>query len=176
VLILRRPPTISVTPTKWVLALCLLLFPISIPAAETFTARVVSVADGDTITILTADHRQVKVRLYGIDCPERKQPWGNRARQATTDAVMGKEVNVHPISTDRYGRTVALVAAPGREMLNSWLVKEGLAWMYPAYCKRADICDRLRELETAAGTAGKGLWADEEPVEPWVWRKEGKTR
>jgi endonuclease YncB( thermonuclease family) len=159
------------TATYLFLSLYLILFPVTLPAAETFTARVVSIADGDTITVLDADNRQVKVRLYGIDCPERKQPYGNRARQATADAVMGKEVNVHPISTDRYGRTVALVAAPGREMLNSWLVKEGMAWVYPQFCKRADICDRLRELEAAARAAGKGLWADKEPVEPWGWRK-----
>jgi endonuclease YncB( thermonuclease family) len=59
-------------------------------------------------------------------------------------------------------------------MLNSWLVKEGFAWVYPQYCKRADICDRLRELEAAARESKAGLWRDKEPVPPWEWRKAGK--
>ncbi|MDR1659822.1 MAG: thermonuclease family protein [Desulfovibrio sp.] len=140
-------------------------------ASPSYQARVVSIQDGDSITLLDAGKRQVKIRLYGIDCPEKGQPYGNRARQATADAVMGKTVNVHPMDTDRYGRTVALVAAPGRESLNSWLVKSGLAWVYPQFCKRADVCDRLRELERAAKASKAGLWADKEPVAPWVWRK-----
>jgi endonuclease YncB( thermonuclease family) len=140
-------------------------------ADASFTALVVSVADGDTITVLDSDKKQIKVCLYGIDCPERRQAYGNRARQATADAVMGRTVNIHPIETDRYGRTVAIVAAPGREMLNSWLVKEGLAWVYERYCNRADICDRLRELEQEARAGKAGLWADKEPVPPWEWRK-----
>jgi endonuclease YncB( thermonuclease family) len=135
----------------------------------------VAVADGDTITVLTTDNRQIKIRLYGIDCPERKQAFGNRARQATSDAVHGKDVNVHPVDKDRYGRTVAIVAAPGREMLNAYLVKEGLAWVYPAYCKRADVCDHLRKLERQARENRTGLWADDEPIEPWAWRKGKRT-
>jgi endonuclease YncB( thermonuclease family) len=137
---------------------------------------VISVQDGDTITVLDADNRQIKVRLYGVDCPEKGQPYGNRARRATADAVMGEEVNVHVMDTDRYGRTVALVAAPGREMLNGWLVKAGLAWVYPQFCTRADICDRLRELERAARAAKAGLWADREPVEPWEWRRRTRKK
>jgi endonuclease YncB( thermonuclease family) len=120
---------------------------------------------------LDADNRQTRVRLYGIDCPEKGQPYGNRARQAVADAVHRKQVNIHPMGQDRYGRTIAIVAAPGREMLNSWLVKEGLAWVYERYCTKADVCDRLRELEQEARAAKKGLWQDREPVPPWGWRK-----
>jgi endonuclease YncB( thermonuclease family) len=145
-----------------------------IGSAFAFPACVISVADGDTITVLDADNRQIRVRLYGIDCPERKQPYGNRARQATAEAVMGQEVNVHEMDKDRYGRTVAIVAAPGREMLNAWLVKEGLAWVYPQYCKRSDPCDRLKNLEQEARAAKRGLWKEAGAVEPWVWRKRKK--
>jgi endonuclease YncB( thermonuclease family) len=153
---------------KTVLVIAVILFfPLpALAASSSFTARVVSVADGDAITVLTTDNRQVKVRLYGINCPERRQPYGNRARQATSEAIHGKEVNVHPMDTDRYGRTVAIVAAPGREMLNSWLVKSGLAWVYERYCKAADPCDRLRELEREARAGKVGLWRDKAPVEP----------
>jgi endonuclease YncB( thermonuclease family) len=156
------------------LALCLLL---PFPAfAASFQARVVSIADGDTITVLDADKRRIKIRLYGIDCPEKGQPFGTRARQATADAVMGKDVGIRPVDTDRYGRTVALVSAPGREMLNGWLVRTGMAWVYMQHCKRADICGRLRELEREARESKSGLWADKEPVPPWVWRKARKAR
>ena len=161
----------------WAVSFALLFLASAALAAEpSYPARVISIADGDSITVLTSDNRQIRVRLYGIDCPERKQPYGTRARQATADAVMGKDVNVHPIDTDRYGRTVALVSAPGREMLNGWLVKSGLAWVYPQFCKRADICDRLRELERAARESKVGLWKDDGAVEPWVWRKGKQER
>jgi endonuclease YncB( thermonuclease family) len=148
----------------------ILLPSFALAAEPSYTARVVSIADGDTITVLNADNRQIKIRLYGIDCPERKQPYGNRARQAIAKAVMGQTVNIHPMSTDRYGRTVALVAAPGREMLNTWLVKQGLAWVYERYCG-ADICDRMRQLEREASAKRKGLWADQGAVAPWQWRQ-----
>jgi endonuclease YncB( thermonuclease family) len=139
--------------TKLILSTTIFLF-ITVPALA-FEARVVSIQDGDTITVQTEQGgKPVRVRLYGIDCPERKQPFGNRARQATAEAVMGKDVNIHQVDKkDRYGRTVAIVAAPGREALNSWLVKEGLAWVYPQFCKRADPCDRLRALEQEARAA-----------------------
>jgi endonuclease YncB( thermonuclease family) len=132
----------------------------SLASDPSYPARVVAVADGNAITVLDAGNNQIQILLYGIDCPERRQPYGNRARQATADAIHGKTVNVHPIEADGYGRTLALVAAPGREMLNSWLVKEGLAWVYPQYCKREDICDRLLELEQEAKENKAGLWAD----------------
>lgn len=155
---------------RLLLVFLLLLLPSFAHAAQPYPARVISVQDGDSITVLTSDNRQVKIRLYGIDCPERKQAFGNRARQATASAVHGKTVNVQPVEKDRYGRTVAIVTQPDGEMLNAWLVKEGMAWVYPQYCKRADICNRLKELEADARAAKIGLWT-EEAAPPWVWRR-----
>ena len=136
-----------------------------------FIARVIAVADGDTITVLTADNQQVKIRLYGIDCPESRQPFGNRAKQATSDAVFGKDVTVQPIETDRYGRTVGIVFMPGDETLNGLLVHEGMAWVYQQYCRQKAICDPLKELENTARSKNRGLWADKEPIPPWEWRR-----
>ena len=133
--------------------------------------RVVSVSEGDTIIVLTQDERQVKIRLYGIDCPESKQPFGNRATQATSDAVFGKDVIVQPIDTDRYGRTVAIVLMPNGNSLNEQLVRDGLAWVYRQHCKLEDVCAHLKELEQAAKGEKRGLWADKNPVPPWEWRR-----
>ena len=152
--------------------LCFLLFPLS-AFAQSAPARVIAVADGDTITVLTTTEQQIKIRLYGIDCPESKQAFGNRARQATSKAVAGKNVDILPIDEDRYGRTVALVFADG-ESLNEILVRDGMAWVYTAYCKQEAICEPLKELEKTARAQRNGLWADKAPVPPWEWRKESR--
>jgi len=140
-------------------------------ASSQFSGRVISIADGDTITVLTADNRQVKIRLYGIDCPESRQAFGNRARQTTSDAVSGKEVTVQPIETDKHGRTVGIVSISGDYNLDTLLVREGMAWVYPQFCKREKVCKPLRELEKTAKSEKRGLWADKEPIPPWEWRR-----
>jgi endonuclease YncB( thermonuclease family) len=87
--------------------LCLLLLVLPLSAqAETLTGKVVGVTDGDTITVLVAEH-PIKVRLAEIDTPERGQPWASRAKQALSDKVFGKEVEIRVVTVDRYGRTVA---------------------------------------------------------------------
>ncbi|MDR2075539.1 MAG: thermonuclease family protein [Desulfovibrio sp.] len=157
-----------------VLFLFLSLFLLPAPAGA-WPGRVIAVEEGDALTVEPGRTKTgIRINLYGIDCPERDQPYGARARQATADAVLGREVNVHPVDPvdpERYGNGAALVAAPGREMLNSWLVREGLAWVCPQLCARADICDRLRELERTARESKAGLWADREPTPPWIWRQ-----
>ena len=149
--------------------LCLTLY--SPAAAAQFTAHVTGVSDGDTITVLTHDKQKIKIRLYGIDCPEMGQAWGNRAKQATSDAVFGKQVIVQPIETDRYGLTVAIVLMPDGESLNERLVRDGLAWVYPQFCKLDAICYPLRRLEQSVRMSQRGLWIDKNPVPPWEWRK-----
>ena len=145
---------------------------VSAPALA-WEARVVAVADGVTITVLTPDNRRIKIRLYGIDCPERRQAFGKSARQATSDAVYGKNVDVWPIETDRYGRTVAVVSpvAGHGDSLNLILVRTGMAWVYPQYCKSDAICAPLRAAETEARERHLGLWEDKDPIPPWEWRK-----
>jgi endonuclease YncB( thermonuclease family) len=155
--------------------LFLFLLPLPAPAADSWRGRVVSVQDGDTLTVLH-DGTPVRIRLYGVDCPERRQPFGNRARKAVVAAVAGREVNVHPVDRDDYGRIVAIVAAPGREMLHSRLVKSGLAWVYEYHCKHPELCLRLKTLESQARAAGIGLWQDKNPVPPWEWRRMHQSR
>jgi len=135
--------------------------------AADFTGRVVSVLDGDTIEILHTT-RAERIRLNGIDCPERGQAYGNRAKQAASALVFGKDVTLQTYGKDKYGRTIADVHLPDGTNVNHQLVKEGWCWWYRKYAPGNVV---LEELEQRARGAGLGLWADAHPVPPWEWRK-----
>lgn len=154
--------------TCFLVVLCLAL---AVPAfAAQDYVKVVAVADGNTITVLR-NELQVRARLYGIDCPKKGQAFGNRAKQATVNAVHGVTVAIQQIAMDRYDSIVAVVLTPEGESLNEILVRDGLAWVYPQYCKHEDICAPLRRLAAEAKAARRGLWRDKDPVPPWEWRK-----
>lgn len=151
-----------------VLAALLLTLAAPLVFAAEISCRVVGVSDGDTFTCLTAEKRQVKVRMAEIDTPESKQPYGTRARQALSDLVFGKDVKLVVQDTDRYGRTVARAYA-GPTDVNAALVSQGAAWVYRQYSK-----DRsLISLEDQARNAKRGLWAlpESERMTPWEWRR-----
>lgn len=133
-----------------------------------WTGQVVSVTDGDTIKVMH-DGVETKVRLYGVDTPEKKQAYGKKAKEFTASLVAGKKVDVDPIDQDRYGRTVGIVTATGQS-LNKSLVKNGYAWVYQKYCHRAE-CKSWTSEEAQARSAKLGLWADQKPVPPWEWRR-----
>jgi endonuclease YncB( thermonuclease family) len=137
--------------------------------AEQFSGNVVGVADGDTISVMH-NGKAVKVRLQGIDCPEKRQAYGARAKQFTSQRVFGQVVTVIVSGTDRYGRTLGEVVLGDGTNLNRTLVEEGLAWWYRQYSND----DALRQLEEEARAAGRGLWADRDPVPPWEFRKAAK--
>ena len=135
---------------------------------ETLRGEVVGVSDGDTITVLQ-DSAQVKVRLFGVDCPESHQAFGAPAKQFTSERVFGQTVRVTVHDTDRYGRSVGEVFFPkdgGEGCLNAELVEAGLAWAYRHYS------ETYVPREEAAHAAKRGLWADEHPVPPWEFRKQ----
>jgi len=102
--------------------------------SSAWSGEVVGITDGDTITVLNRKTlKDVKIRLYGIDTPEKGQAFSKRARQFTSKTVYGKVVEVEVMDTDRYGRTVALVAV-NKQILNEELLKAGYAWVYYQYC------------------------------------------
>jgi endonuclease YncB( thermonuclease family) len=143
----------------------LLLFTLS-AQAKTLEGKVVKIADGDTLTLLTSINEQIKIRLAGIDTPERKQPFGNRAKQALSSLAFQKQALVEVETIDRYGRTVGVVFVDGQN-INAELVKQGMAWVYREYNK-----DRaLYELESKAKEKKLGLWLDKKPIPPWEWRR-----
>ena len=135
------------------------------PSREPFDARVVGVTDGDTITVL-AGTTQVKVRLNGIDCPEKGQPFGARAKRFTSELAFGKPVTVRPFGKDRYGRVLGDVVLPDGRVLNQELVAAGMAWHYTQYSKD----ETLARLERQARAAGLGVWSEARPVAPWEFR------
>jgi len=141
------------------------------PPAADFTGRCVAIADGDTITVMYHG-REERIRLHGIDCPEKKQPFSDAARKFTGEMVFNKVVTVEFRDRDRYGRTVGWVTTSDGRVLNLELVKAGLAWWYREY---APDDERLAEAESAARQARKGLWADKDPIPPWRFRRT-KTR
>ena len=138
---------------------------------ETLHVRVVGVHDGDTLTALTDDKRELKVRLHGIDAPELGQPFGQASKRALSDLVFGKQVTLHTTGTDRYGRTLARVTVGDIEV-EAQIIVTGHAWHYTKY----DHTAALEAAERNARAARRGLWADAEPVPPWEWRKGEKRR
>jgi micrococcal nuclease len=140
-------------------------------ASSTLTGKVVSIADGDTLTLLV-DKTQIRVRLEGIDTPERAQPFGRKAGQALAKKVFGKVVQVDDLGKDRYGRTLGIVRLDKRNV-NLELVREGWAWWYR---KHAPKNRELATAEAAARKAKRGLWADTKPIPPWDWRQSERER
>lgn len=140
-------------------------------AQTLIVGKVVALADGDTLTVLDADHVQHKIRLGGIDTPERKQPFGQRAKQHLSDLVFGRTVEVEAEKLDRYGRRVGKVLIDGRDA-NLALVVAGLAWHYKKYQREQSEADRLLYAlaEDEARARGLGLWRDPAPIAPWDWR------
>jgi micrococcal nuclease len=151
--------------------LSVLLTPVS-SIAEVIHGKVVRVADGDTITVLTQERQEIKIRLAGIDTPEKRQAFGQKAKQFTSSIVAGKNVTVDGKTTDRYGRTVGMVFVNGGKIsVNEQIVAEGYGWVYRQYCKY-DFCYDWLKLEEKARKARMGLWADPNPTPPWEWRRQ----
>lgn len=131
---------------------------------------VVGISDGDTLTARCGEpgaYERVKVRLAAIDAPEKAQPWGQRSRQYLGRLCFQQEAKITQHSKDRYGRTVADVECRGQDA-GAAQVRAGLAWYYVRYGRGYE---HLQPLEAEARAAGRGLWADREPVAPWEWRK-----
>lgn len=133
--------------------------------AQQLEGKVVKVADGDTFTMLVYKE-QIKIRLHGIDCPEKSQDFGNVAKTFLSDMVAGKLVKVKKMDTDRYGRTIGMVFIEGKNV-NEELLRAGLAWHYKYYDKNPE----WDKLEEDARVAKSGLWSMADPVAPWEWRK-----
>ena len=148
-----------------------LLFAALIPALASsapIPCKVIGVADGDTLTCLTADKTQIKVRLAQIDAPESGQPYGQASKRTLSDLVFGKEVTIDSETTDRYGRTVATVRSGGSD-INIKMVQTGMAWVYTKYAR-----DRAYfEAEAASKAARRGLWDDPKAISPEEWRRKG---
>lgn len=143
--------------------------------ATTISGRVVAVADGDTVTVLDASNTQHKIRLSGIDAPEKKQPFGMRSKQSLSDLVFNRLVEVETDKRDKYGREVGKILITGQDV-NLTQVTRGLAWHYKQYEREQSAIDRklYDTAEREARSARRGIWADADPVPPWEFRHKGK--
>jgi endonuclease YncB( thermonuclease family) len=136
---------------------------------KAWQGRVVAVADGDTLTVEpVGGGDRIKIRLWGVDAPESKQPYGQTAKGFVVKATLFKEVAITSVNKDRYSRTVAVVTLSDESILQERLLCEGLVWVYAQYCRN---CDAWKRLERQAEKEKKGLWADDRSVPPWEWRK-----
>ena len=152
--------------------------------AETFTAKVIAVMDGDTLLILreggseAAGHppasplrglrhgKPVKLRMANIDAPEKPQAFGKQSRDSLLEMVGRKQVQIDTQAVDHYGRIVGLVSIDGRSV-NQEQVKRGMAWEYSHYHSDKTYLG----LQSDAQEARRGLWAQTSPQAPWQWRK-----
>lgn len=134
--------------------------------------KVVGITDGDTLTVLDADHIQHKVRLAGIDAPEKGQAFGQRAKEVLSSCAYGHQVHIEGKKLDRYGRLIGKVLVNGQDC-NLNQVKQGMAWHFKKYESEQAPDDRFiySEAEIQAKNMKIGLWIDKDPVPPWDFRK-----
>lgn len=153
---------------KYTLILFFIAFAVN---AQYHSGKVVSVLDGDTVIVLDSN-LQTKLRLAEIDCPEKNQPFGKKAKQFTSDRIFSKTIQYEATGIDKYGRTIAKIYyGTQRKYLNQELVEFGLAWHYKKYSNSVE----LSKLEINARNKKIGIWSQDNFVEPSKWRKKDKT-
>ena len=135
-----------------------------------FHAKVIHIADGDTVTVFNDTNEKIKIRLKGIDCPEKAQAYGNKAKNFTKDLVAGQPVIIQAYDQDKYGRTIGDVILEDGRNLNHELVKAGYAWWYRKYAPGNTV---LEKFEKEAREAKAGLWNNPHPIPPWDFRHGG---
>lgn len=140
--------------------------------AEVLSGRVVGIADGDTVTVLDIAKTQHKIRLGGIDAPEKKQAFGNVSKKSLSDMVYDKNVDVEWHKEDRYGRKVGKILIDGVDV-NLEQIKRGMAWFYKKYKGELIQEDRIAYVQAQQQAEAEkiGLWRDPEPIPPWDFRK-----
>ena len=163
------------------LLLVLLYLFATVVNGEVLYGRVVGVADGDTVTVLDADRQRHKIRLGGIDAPEKAQPFGQRSKENLSRLVFGKDVRVEWDKRDKYKRIVGKVwvqpascpTCPMTLDAGHAQITVGLAWWYRKYAKEQSPADRgaYEFSEQEAKAKRVGLWSDPAPVPPWEWRR-----
>ena len=135
--------------------------------AQSYTGKVVGVKDGDTVVVIDTANNQTTLRLAEVDCPEKAQAFGTKARQFTSDAVYLKEVKYIVTDTDRYGRSIAKIYYDENKYLSAEIIKNGFGWQYKQYSNSK----LLAKLEKEARQNKKGLWLDPNPIYPSDFRK-----
>lgn len=149
--------------------LLLLLLLISFTSlAQTFTGKVIAIKDGDTVVVIDSLNQSTTLRLAEIDCPEKAQPFGNRAKQFTSSQIYLVTIKYVVTDIDRYGRSIAMIYyGDDNKYLSAELIRNGMAWHYKKYSDSKELAD----LEIEAKEKKLGLWSDPNPIMPSKWRK-----
>ena len=156
---------------KFIFKILILIY-IGTVNAEKIDALVVKVADGDTITVLDGQKKTHKVRLQGIDAPEKKQAYGEKSKQNLAFLIYNRTVHVEYSKYDKYGRIIGKVSLKGQDICLEQITK-GMAWHYKKYQNEQSTIDRelYRSTEITARDSKIGLWNDVHPTTPWDFRK-----
>ncbi|MDR1746804.1 MAG: thermonuclease family protein [Tannerella sp.] len=137
-----------------------------------YYVKVVGITDGDTFKGLTNSNEEIKFRIYAIDAPEKKQDYGDRAKQYLSALIFGKTVGIKvQRKSDQYGRPIVWVFTEDGKDVSAEMLKAGMAWHY----KRYDSTPEYADYESKARKAKLGLWADKHPVSPWDFKKGSKS-
>jgi len=146
-------------------------------ASERLDGLVIGVADGDTLKLLDAQRREWRIRLGGVDAPERGQPFGGTSKRHLAGLVFSRQVQARCGKVDRYGREVCQVLVDGVDV-GLAQIEAGMAWYYGRYGAElpADRRGRYEAAQTAAKAERRGLWADAQPRAPWDWRADKAGR
>lgn len=145
------------------------LVPTNDMAAKNFHGTVTKVIDGDSMRIKT-ESGDYEVRLYGIDAPEYDQNYAQEAKMKVKRALYRKRVKVIPVEWDKYKRLVAIVEYSDDSSINELLLRNGLAWYYPKYCKKR-ICGSWKQVARKAREKKLNIWSENSPVAPWRWKQ-----
>lgn len=156
---------------KHTLVLLLFLIQTQLFAQKIIQGKIIKVTDGDTVTLLARNNKKIKVRLYGIDCPEKGQDYYQVAKNYVSNQIFGKHVRVEVKNKDRYNRSVGVIWYSNNN-LNIDLLKNGLAWHYTDF----DKSKAYSEAEKTARLAKRNIWSKKSPTAPWQWRKNKKKK
>jgi endonuclease YncB( thermonuclease family) len=131
-----------------------------------FYSKVIKIVDGDTYDVLTSDYKTIRIRMNGIDAPEKKQAYGQKSKDHLAKLCFGKQVFIKPLQYDRNKRLIADSFTEDKKDLSREMVRSGYAWHFKKYSKDKNLADD----ENHARSTSSGLWADNEPVAPWEFR------
>jgi len=156
---------------KKLLILFVTFLTISVSLAQTvYTGKVIAIKDGDTVVVIDSLNTQTTLRLAEVDCPEKNQPFGTKAKQFTSDQVYLKTIKYVVTDTDRYGRSIAMIYYDNNKYLSAEIIRAGMGWHYKKYSKSIE----LAEIEIEAQKEKRGLWIDENPKSPSEWRNKNQ--
>lgn len=153
--------------TKIYILLTLALFCVLNCNAQEFPVKVVKISDGDTFTAINRDNLQIKIRIWGIDAPEKKQAFGTKAKEYLGSLIFNKWITVDVQKQDRWGRYVAYVYTPDNKDVSLEMISAGMAWQFIEY----DTSEKYRNAEQQARKKRIGIWSDPHCIAPWEFRK-----